>query len=190
MEGYDVFFLMGNDENTVKVSKRAAELGKPVQEYCDEMARQFREVWMRSTSATRSSCRPASPGIMRVRRRSFRRSTTRGTFASRRTRAGIAEGLKAFKTERNSSPGSARYENWASLCRSEPCYFFELSKFQDWLLAFSRGEPGLHPAREPCNEIITLIKNEGLQDVNITRRGESGAWRRAVRSRVHRVRLV
>ena len=26
MEGYDVYFLMGNDENTVKVSKRAAEL--------------------------------------------------------------------------------------------------------------------------------------------------------------------
>ena len=28
MEGYDVFFLMGNDENTVKVAKRAAELGQ------------------------------------------------------------------------------------------------------------------------------------------------------------------
>jgi hypothetical protein len=28
MEGFDVFFLMGNDENTVKVSSRAAELGQ------------------------------------------------------------------------------------------------------------------------------------------------------------------
>src|SRR5881398_1506030 len=28
MEGYDVFFLMGNDENTIKVAKRAAELGR------------------------------------------------------------------------------------------------------------------------------------------------------------------
>ena len=45
MEGYDVFFLMGNDENTVKVSKRAAELGQDTQAYCDDMARQFREVW-------------------------------------------------------------------------------------------------------------------------------------------------
>ena len=27
MEGFDVHFLMGNDENTHKVSKRAAELG-------------------------------------------------------------------------------------------------------------------------------------------------------------------
>ena len=43
--GYDVFFVMGNDENTVKVAKRAAELGQDTQAYCDDMARQFREVW-------------------------------------------------------------------------------------------------------------------------------------------------
>ena len=44
MEGYDVCFLMGNDENTTKVSKRAAELGVPTQAYADDMARQFLEV--------------------------------------------------------------------------------------------------------------------------------------------------
>src|SRR3954447_26951467 len=45
MEGHDVRFLMGNDENTVKVSKKAAELGQDTQAYGDDMARQFREVW-------------------------------------------------------------------------------------------------------------------------------------------------
>src|SRR6187402_170826 len=45
MEGYEVYFLMGNDENTVKVSKRAAELNRAPQEYCDDMANQFKEVW-------------------------------------------------------------------------------------------------------------------------------------------------
>src|SRR5438445_11895440 len=45
MEGYDVHFLMGNDENTVKVAKRAAELGLDPQTYCNDMARQFKEVW-------------------------------------------------------------------------------------------------------------------------------------------------
>ena len=45
MEGYAVFFLMGNDENTVKVSKRAAELGLDPRAYCDDMATQFRQVW-------------------------------------------------------------------------------------------------------------------------------------------------
>src|SRR5947208_8610704 len=45
MEGHDVFFLMGNDENTIKVARRAAELGLSPREYCDDMARQFKEVW-------------------------------------------------------------------------------------------------------------------------------------------------
>src|SRR5437763_6822425 len=45
MEGYEVHFLMGNDENTVKVAKKAAELGQDVKAYCDDMARQFQEVW-------------------------------------------------------------------------------------------------------------------------------------------------
>src|SRR5207249_11075662 len=44
MEGYDVFFLMGNDENTVKVAKRAAELGQDPKTYSDDMAQQFRSV--------------------------------------------------------------------------------------------------------------------------------------------------
>src|SRR5438445_10352927 len=45
MEGYQVFFLMGNDENTINVAKRAAELQRAPKEYCDEMARQFQQVW-------------------------------------------------------------------------------------------------------------------------------------------------
>src|SRR3954469_11367794 len=45
MEGDDGHFLMGNDENTLKVAARAAELGQAPKAYCDEMARQFKEVW-------------------------------------------------------------------------------------------------------------------------------------------------
>ena len=46
MEGFEVRFLMGNDENTVKVSKRAADLKQDTQAYCDDMAKQFQEVWL------------------------------------------------------------------------------------------------------------------------------------------------
>ena len=45
MEGDSVHFLMGNDENTIKVARRAAELERDPKEYCDDMAKQFREVW-------------------------------------------------------------------------------------------------------------------------------------------------
>ena len=45
MEGDTVHFLMGNDENTVKVPQRAREMGLEPKQYVDEMASQFQEVW-------------------------------------------------------------------------------------------------------------------------------------------------
>ncbi|MGC8642027.1 MAG: class I tRNA ligase family protein, partial [Isosphaeraceae bacterium] len=45
MEGCSVHFLMGNDENTNKVTLRARELGLEPKAYVDDMARQFQEVW-------------------------------------------------------------------------------------------------------------------------------------------------
>src|SRR6185312_1786596 len=45
MEGCDVHFLMGNDENTIKISQRAEELGVAPKPYVDDMALQFRAVW-------------------------------------------------------------------------------------------------------------------------------------------------
>src|ERR1700732_2418916 len=45
MEGRRVHFLMGNDENTIKVSQRAEELSVDPKAYVDDMARQFRDVW-------------------------------------------------------------------------------------------------------------------------------------------------
>ena len=38
---------MGNDENTIKVAQRAAELTVDPKAYVDDMARQFQEVWKR-----------------------------------------------------------------------------------------------------------------------------------------------
>src|SRR5512143_196171 len=45
MEGDAVHFLMGNDENTIKVSQRAEALGVAPRAYVDDMARQFQDVW-------------------------------------------------------------------------------------------------------------------------------------------------
>src|SRR3954454_16665894 len=48
MQGFEVFFLMGNDENTVKVERVAREIPEFAQDtkaYCDHMAAQFKNVW-------------------------------------------------------------------------------------------------------------------------------------------------
>jgi methionyl-tRNA synthetase len=173
MEGYDVFFLMGNDENTVKVSKRAAELGKPVQEYCDEMARQFREVWDALDISYTAFVQTSEPRHHACAQAFIQKVHDAGHIRKSSYEGWYCEGCEAFKTEKELVGGKCPlHENLTAVRRSEPCYFFELSKFQDWLLAFYEANPDFIRPESRRNEIITLIKNEGLQDVNITRRGE------------------
>src|SRR5438874_13658568 len=43
--GQDVFFLTGTDEHGINIERKADEAGKPYQQYCDEIAGYFRELW-------------------------------------------------------------------------------------------------------------------------------------------------
>jgi methionyl-tRNA synthetase len=175
MEGYDVLFLMGNDENTVKVSKRAVELGVDTQAYCDDMARQFREVWdaldisydtFEQTSHERHK-RCCQKFIQKVYESGH---IYKGSYEGR-----YCDGCESFKTEKDLVNGECPLHPGKPVQqRSEPCHFFKLSAFNDRLLKFYEDNPDFIQPESRRNEIISLIKTDGLQDVNITRRGE--AW--------------
>ena len=47
MAGFDVRFVMGNDEHSQNVFRRARELNLEPLEYCDRMEGEFRAVWKR-----------------------------------------------------------------------------------------------------------------------------------------------
>jgi methionyl-tRNA synthetase len=170
MEGYDVFFLMGNDENTVKVAKRAAELGRDTQAYCDDMARQFREVWdalgisydeFVQTSEPRH-CRCASTFIQKVHDNGhIYKSSYEGWYC---------DGCESFKTdtEAKENNNNCPIHNTPLVRRKEPCYFFALSKFQDRLLEIYEKNADFVQPESRRNEMISLVRG-GLQDVNITR---------------------
>src|SRR5215217_3068620 len=45
LAGFDTHFLMGNDEHSQNVYRKAKEQGLDPLEYCDRMEREFRETW-------------------------------------------------------------------------------------------------------------------------------------------------
>jgi methionyl-tRNA synthetase len=174
MEGYDVFFLMGNDENTVKVSKRAAELGQDPKAYCDDMARQFREVWDALEISYDTFIQTSSERHKQCCRKFIQKVYDNGYIYKGEYAGWYCEGCEEFKTEK-------QYQENAGLCpnhrtplakRSEPCYFFKLSAFQDRLLAYYKDNPDFIQPETRKNEIVSLIESEGLRDVNISRAGE------------------
>ena len=152
MEGYDVLFLMGNDENTIKVSKRAAELGRDPRPTATTWPASSARSGAPSTSATTTSSRPASRGTTPAAGSSSRRSTTTATSTRGSTRAGTATAARRSRPRRSSrtpaaSAPTTRRRRSAAASRATSS---RLSAFQDRLLAYYEAEPRLHPAGEPA----------------------------------------
>jgi len=172
-QGYRVFYLMGNDENTTKVSKKAADLGKPTQEYCDDMARQFREVWDALDISYDTFIQTSSPRHHACCRKFIQRVYDNGHIKKGTFEGWYCAGCEAFKTEQEIKEAGGVCPNHKTKPerRSEPCYIFEQSKFSKQLLELYEREPERIQPESRRNEIISLLK-EGLHDLNITRTGE------------------
>src|SRR5437588_8892397 len=173
MQGCRVFFLMGNDENTTKVSKRAVELGLETQAYCDDMARQFREVWDALDISYDTFIQTSSPRHHACCRKFIQRVYDNGHIKKGTYEGWYCPGCEAFKTEQEikEAGGLCPLHKTKPERRSEPCYIFEQSKFSKQLLELYEREPERIQPESRRNEIIALLK-DGLQDLNITRTGE------------------
>jgi methionyl-tRNA synthetase len=172
MEGYEVHFLMGNDENTIKVAKRAAELGQSPKEYCDDMARQFKEVWQALEISYDEFIQTSEPRHHEGCRKFIQKVYDNG-YIYKGTYEGLyCEGCEAFKTEKELQDGKCPIHLTPVVRRSEPCYYFAQSKFQEWLLEFYDQNPKFIQPESRFNEIFSYVQS-GLQDVNITRSGQT-----------------
>jgi methionyl-tRNA synthetase len=172
MEGYEVHFLMGNDENTVRIAKRAAELGRDPKAYCDDMAQQFQEVW-RALGISYDDFIQTSEPRHHTGCRQFLQKVYDNGYIYKGTYEGLyCEGCEAYKTERDlDEQGRCPTHLVPPTRRSEPCYFFALSKFQERLLEFYDRHPDFIEPEGRRNEVLNLVQT-GLQDVNITRIGQ------------------
>src|SRR5947209_6077138 len=173
MQGFDVFFLMGNDENTVKVARRAAELGQDPKPYCDAMALQFKEVWraldVRFDDFIQTSEERHHQGC-----RKFIQKVYDNGYIYKGTYEGwYCDGCEAFKTEKELDENKlCPIHKTPAVKRSEPCYFFKLSEFQERLLRFYEENPDFIQPESRRNEVLALVQG-GLQDINVSRSGQS-----------------
>jgi methionyl-tRNA synthetase len=175
MEGASVHFLMGNDENTIKVPQRARELGSSPQEYVDQMAREFQEVW-RTLEISYDDFIQTSEQRHHVGCRKFIQAVFDAGDIYKGVYTGhYCTGCEAFKTEKEVAEGGGRCPNHPSTPLSwveEENYFFRLSAYRDRLLAHYAANPEFIQPESRRNEILNLVESE-LKDIAITRRGFS-----------------
>jgi len=174
MEGYDVFFLMGNDENTLKVADRAKELGVTPQAYCDDMARQFREVWDALDISYDTFVQTSHERHKECCRKFVQKVYDNGHIYKGEYSGWYCAGCEEFKSDKVYAEHNGLCPNHKKplIRRSEPCWYFRLSAFQDRLLAFLKDNKDFVQPETRRNEMIGFIEAEGLQDLNISRHGE------------------
>jgi methionyl-tRNA synthetase len=172
MEGNAVHFLMGNDENTIKVSQRAEELGLEPKAYVDEMARQFQEVWS-ALEISNNDFIQTSEERHHVGCRKFIQAVYNAGDIYKKAYVGLyCTGCEAFKTEKELTPEGRcpNHPNTPLKRIEEENYFFKLSDFRDRLLEHYAANPDFIQPDSRRNEIVNLVES-GLQDVSISRKG-------------------
>ena len=171
MEGDSVHFLMGNDENTIKVSQRAEELGLEPKPYVDDMARQFQEVW-KALEISNNDFIQTSEERHRVGCRKFIQAVYDAGDIYKKPYTGLyCDGCEAFKTEKELVDGHCpNHPNKTLRYVEEENYFFRLSSYRDRLLAHYTANPNFIQPESRRNEITNVVES-GLQDVAITRKG-------------------
>lgn len=171
MEGYAVHFQMGNDENTVKVSQRAAELGVDPRAYVDDMARQFQEVWSALEVSFDDFIQTSEPRHHAGCRKFIQAVHDAGHIYKKAYTGLYCNGCEAFKTEKELVDGRCPNHPGQPLrAVEEENYFFRLSSFGDRLLEHYRANPDFIQPESRRNEIVNLVES-GLQDVSISRKG-------------------
>ena len=152
MEGYEVFFLMGNDENTVKVARRAAELGRDPKAYCDDMARQFQEVWRALDISYDDFIQTSEPRHHAGCRKFIQKVYDNGHIYKGSYEGWYCEGCEAFKTEKELEESRRLCPDPQDAARApqRAVLLLRAVEVPGPAARVLRGEPRLHPAGEPA----------------------------------------
>src|SRR5579883_1343713 len=173
MEGASVHFLMGNDENTIKVPQRARERGLDPQTYVDAMAGEFQDVW-RALDISFDDFIQTSEQRHHIGCRKFIQAVYDAGDIYKGLYAGYyCTGCEAFKTEKEVAEGGGKCPNHPSTPLTwveEENYYFRLSSYRERLLEHYAAHPEFIQPESRRNEIISLVETE-LKDVAITRKG-------------------
>jgi len=172
--GVETYFLMGNDEHSQNVYKKAKEAGLDPLEYCGEMERVFRARWAELTVSFDDFIRTTEPRHRAAVQKLAQRSYEAGDIYEGTYEGWYCVSCEAFRQEKDLVDGKCPcHPTLTPEWIKEKNYFFRLSKYRDRLLAHFEAHPGFLQPDVRRNEILRLLE-AGLEDISMSRAGQ--AW--------------
>jgi len=173
LRGDTVRFVMGNDEHSQNVFKRARQLGLDPLAYCDQMEGEFRQVWSKLDISFDDFIRTTEPRHRAAVQEMVRRSHERGDIFEGEYEGWYCVSCEEFKPEKTLVDGACPVHRTKPEWIKERNYFFRLSAYRDRLLAHYDAHPEFIEPESRRNEIRRLVEG-GLEDISVSRAGQ--AW--------------
>jgi methionyl-tRNA synthetase len=173
LHGYDTHFVMGNDEHSLNVFKKAAELGVEPLAYCDTMETAFKDVWGQLDISFDDFIRTTEPRHRTTVQALLKRIFDAGDVYESTYEGWYCNSCEGFKLEKDLVEGNCPLHHTKPEWLEERNHFFKLSKYQQPLLDHYRAHPEFLVPEIRRNEILNVIES-GLEDLSISR--ESQKW--------------
>ncbi len=168
LEGEDVFFLTGTDENAQKNEKAAREAGVPVKEFVDKNSQKFKELCKVFNISNDDFIRTTEERHVAISQLIFKKLFDNGDIYKGYYEGYYCYGCEEFKTERDLVAGKCPEHGKRPELLKEESYFFKLSKYQNRIVKLLETQQFILPI-ERRNEIVTRVKEEGLKDLSVSR---------------------
>jgi methionyl-tRNA synthetase len=172
LTGVPTRFLMGNDEHSQNVYRKARELGLDPLEYCDQMEAAFREVWAKLSISFDDFIRTTEPRHKAAVQRMVQACQDAGDVYEGHYEGWYCVSCESFKQEKDLVDGNCPVHLTRPDWIREKNHFFRLSRYQQRLLDHYAAHPGFIQPDVRRNEILRLVEG-GLEDISISRAGQS-----------------
>jgi methionyl-tRNA synthetase len=170
LRGAETWFVMGNDEHSQNVYRRAREEGLDPLAYCDRMEEAFRSVWDQLDVAYDDFIRTTQPRHRAAVQELIRRIRAAGDVYEGTYEGWYCIGCEAFKQEKDLVDGRCPLHGVVEWI-TEKNHFFRLSAYRDKLLQHFAAHPEFLEPDVRRNEILRLL-DSGLEDISISRAGQ------------------
>jgi methionyl-tRNA synthetase len=172
LSGIDTHFLMGNDEHSQNVYKRALERGMDPRAYCDRMEEEFRAVWKQLDISFDDFIRTTEPRHKAAVQKLAQVCFDKGDIYEGQYEGWYCVSCEAFKQEKDLVDGKCPLHptlepDWIR----EKNYFFKLSRYEEDLRQHFQEHPQFLQPDVRRNEILRLLES-GLDDISVSRAGQ------------------
>ncbi|WP_231863471.1 methionine--tRNA ligase [Cephaloticoccus capnophilus] len=176
MRGDRVYFLTGVDEHGQKVQQSARARGVAPQQFCDEIAAEFRALLPRLDVSNDDFIRTTEARHKRVVCDLLQRLYDKGEIYKAEYRGYYSTRQEQFLQEKDRNPDGTWPELFGEVTEiTESNYFFKLSAYQDWLVRFLTENEAFVFPKFRQKQVLEFLK-EPLNDLCISRPKERLEW--------------